>query len=181
MPTKTDMAPKSREEFSRDLVIALTRTLASSVGPADMSGTLSVIADEMGGRFDAEARDAQGKRRLSRDETIAAIIALKRRIGGSFHVTSDDGDTIALKNTACPFGPKVAGQPALCTLTSGVFGRIVADNLGYGRVRIAESIAKGHGRCKVTISLTPPAEGDAALPADETEYFADTDDAVPAA
>lgn len=47
-----------------------------------------------------------------------------------------------LGNRACPFGDKVIGHPALCMMTSNVFGSIAADNLGYAKVVVEEAIAR---------------------------------------
>ena len=38
-------------------------------------------------------------------------------------------------------------------MTSNVFGRIAADNLGYAGVHIEEAIARGDPGCRVIISL----------------------------
>ena len=52
-------------------------------------------------------------------------------------------------------------------MTSNVFGRIAADNLGYARVRLLETIANGDPQCHVVVHLTPQ-DG---LEADEREYY----------
>jgi hypothetical protein len=42
-------------------------------------------------------------------------------------------------------------------MTSNVFGRITAENLGYASVEVEESFAQGHDRCLVRIGLDPQA------------------------
>ncbi len=73
-----------------------------------------------------------------------------------------------LGNRACPFGEKVAGRPALCMMTSNVFGVIAAENLGYAKVAIEESIARGDPGCRVVVYLRPTDEAQAAA---GREYF----------
>jgi hypothetical protein len=40
-----------------------------------------------------------------------------------------------------------------------VFGRIAANNLGYARVDLEETIATGHKGCRVIICLDSDSEG----------------------
>jgi len=53
-------------------------------------------------------------------------------------------------------------------MTSNVFGSIAADNLGYAKVELQETIAKGNTGCKVIVYLTPT---DEAENAEGREYF----------
>jgi hypothetical protein len=73
-----------------------------------------------------------------------------------------------LGNRACPFGDQVIGRPALCMMTSNVFGSIAADHLGYARVELQETIAQGSAGCRVVVHLDRP-PGDVAV--DGIEYF----------
>ena len=74
-----------------------------------------------------------------------------------------------LGNRACPFADKVLGRPSMCMMTSNVFGSIAAENLGYAKVVLQETIAQGHPGCRVVVHLKPTAEADAA---EGREYFA---------
>jgi hypothetical protein len=53
-------------------------------------------------------------------------------------------------------------------MTSNVFGSIAADNLGYAKVVLEQTIARGDAGCRVTLYLTPTAESTAA---EGREYF----------
>ncbi len=61
---------------------------------------------------------------------------------------------------ACPFGDKVVNRPAMCMMTSNVFGTIAANNLGYAKVQLQNTIAQGNSGCRVIVylKLTPEAE-----------------------
>ncbi len=92
---------------------------------------------------------------------------LKRRIQGDFYVIEESDEKIVLGNRACPFEDKVLGRPALCMMTSNVFGVIAAENLGYAKVSIEEAIANGDPACRVVIYLKPAGAQDAT----GREYF----------
>ena len=62
----------------------------------------------------------------------------------------------------------VVGRPALCMMTSNVFGSISADNLGYSKVVIEQAIARGDTGCRVVAYLKPTPEAEAAQ---GREYF----------
>jgi predicted ArsR family transcriptional regulator len=126
----------------------------------------------MGRQMDAEYREALGREELSRTEVAQVLVDLKRRIQGDFFVVEADDDRIVLGNRVCPFGDKVLGRPALCMMTSNVFGSIAADNLGYAKVEIQEAIARGDPGCRVVVHLRP---GDEADRTDGREYFSRPD------
>jgi hypothetical protein len=54
-------------------------------------------------------------------------------------------------------------------MTSNVFGSIAASNMGYAKVELQETIARGHPGCRVVVHLEPGAGADEA---DGREYFA---------
>lgn len=60
------------------------------------------------------------------------------------------------------------GRPALCMMTSNVFGSIAADTLGYSKVAIEQAIARGDAGCRVVVYLRPTPEAEAAQ---GREYF----------
>ena len=92
---------------------------------------------------------------------------LKRRIEGDFWIVEEAEDRIVLGNRACPFEDKVVGRPALCMMTSNVFGFIAAENLGYAGVTLERTIAEGHPECRVVVWLRATDSGDP----NAREYF----------
>ena len=98
---------------------------------------------------------------------VAVYVDLSHRIGGDFYVIEQTPDRVVLGNRKCPFGRHAEGRPSLCMMTSNVFGRIAAENLGYSRVRLDEAIARGDAGCRVVVDFRPVEKpGD-----DEREYF----------
>jgi predicted ArsR family transcriptional regulator len=96
------------------------------------------------------------------------LVDLKRRIQGDFYIIEEDAEKIVFGNRACPFAEKVIGRPAMCMMTSNVFGSIAADNLGYAKVVLEETIADGYPGCRVIVYLKPTVEAEAAH---GREYF----------
>lgn len=146
-----------REGFFQSIVMALSGTLQDTVGIKDASGFVSLVGMSLGEEIAEKYERANGDRPLDRAALIDALIDLKRRIGGDFFVVSDDGGRIVLGNRRCPFGDGIKGFPSLCMMTSNVFGHLVAESQGYGRVTIEEAIAAGSSRCRIVIDLEPDA------------------------
>ena len=56
----------------------------------------------------------------------AVLVDLKRRIQGDFSIVEQNDERIVFANRLCPFAEKVIGRPAMCMMTSNVFGGIAA-------------------------------------------------------
>ncbi|MEK0084046.1 methanogen output domain 1-containing protein [Benzoatithermus flavus] len=149
-----------RDLFLRRLLRELAGTLEDVVGLDEASGYISVVGAAIGEQIDAEYKRALRVERLDRAQVARVLVDLKRRIQGDFFVIEEDATKIVLGNRACPFGELVAGRPSLCMMTSNVFGRIVAENLGYARVELPETIARGHSGCRVVVHLVPSEDAD---------------------
>lgn len=171
-PTQLAMLdiPLDQDVFMRTLIRELAGTLQDVVGLAEASGFVSVVGQNMGARINSDFKAALGVSRLDRQQVAAVLVELKRRIKGDFYVIEQNDDTIVFGNRACPFGDKVLGRPAMCMMTSNVFGSIAADNLGYAKVQLQETIAAGDPGCRVVLHLRATPESDASA---GREYFED--------
>ncbi len=160
--TNFEAAPihRDRDVFLRALLSELAALLEDGVGLEQSAGYIAQVGDRIGREMNADYLEAAGTDRLGLEQVAAALVDLKRRIEGGFSVESIDDEKIVLVNTACPFGRYVEGRRSLCMMTSSVFGRIGADNLGYARVEIEKAIARGDPGCRVVVHLT---EGDAGI------------------
>lgn len=159
-----------RDLFLRDLIRELTGSLEEIVGVEEASGYISLVGQRIGENLNERYRKSLSVDRLDRESLARVLVALKGAIQGDFSVVHLDEEQIVLKNTRCPFGDHVKGRPSLCMMTSNVFGTLVADNLGYARVELAETIASGDDGCKVVISLNPSAGRESRS---GREYFGD--------
>jgi len=144
-----------RDIFFRTLLRNLSGTLEDTVGLKLAEGYISTVGGEVGRWLDGEYRVGLGALSLSADQVADVCIDLKKRIGGDFSLISADDRKMVFGNTTCPFGEMVEGRPSLCMMTSNVFGRITADNLGYARVELDETIAAGARGCRVVVHLSP--------------------------
>ncbi|MBL0420960.1 hypothetical protein JI739_11435 [Ramlibacter sp. AW1] len=145
--------PLERDLFLRTLLRELAGTLQDVVGLEDASGFISVVGQRVGERINEDYKAALNVSTLSREQVAQVLVDLKRRIQGSFFVIEEDDHKIVFGNQHCPFGDKVLDRPALCMMTSNVFGLIAAENLGYARVDLEKTIAQGHGECRVVVFL----------------------------
>ena len=142
-----------KDRFMRTLIRHLAGTLEEVVGLAEAEGFVSVVGQKMGEEIDTAYRRGLKAHSLSRSQVTAVLVDLKRRIDGDFYVIEDSEDSIVLGNRRCPFGDRVIGRPSMCMMTSNVFGVIVSENLGYARVLLEETIAKGDAGCRVVVQL----------------------------
>jgi predicted ArsR family transcriptional regulator len=156
-----------RDVFARTLIRELAGTLQDVVGLDDASGYISVVGTAIGEQIDGAYRNAFAVERLSREQVADVLVDLKRRIQGDFYIIEETEDRIVLGNRACPFGELVRDRPALCMMTSNVFGHIAAQNLGYAAVDLERSIALGDPGCRVVIYLRP----NDAIPPSSREYY----------
>jgi predicted ArsR family transcriptional regulator len=169
LPNVSELAiPLERDLFLRNLLHHLAGTLQKVVGLEEASGFISVVGQEIGDQINENYKQALAVSHLSREQVADVLVDLKRRIQGDFYIIEQDDEKIVLGNRACPFGDKVVGRPALCMMTSNVFGSIATENLGYSKVVIEQAIARGDAGCRVVVYLKPTPEAKAAP---GREYF----------
>jgi len=160
--------PLDRDSFLRDLIRDLTEVLEQVIGIDEAAGFISLVGQQIGRRLDALYRQHLNVPRLNREQVAWTLVDLKKRIKGNFSILSQDNERIILVNTTCPFADQVLERPSMCMITSNVFGVITADNLGYARVTLEQTIASGDTGCRVVIHLRPPSDDDNM---DGLEYF----------
>lgn len=167
-PAALAEVPLERDVFMRTLIRHLAETLEEVVGLDDATGFVSVVGQKMGDEINVSYRQALTLSRLDRGQVAEVLVDLKHRIQGDFYVIEESDEKIVLGNRACPFAEKVLGRESLCMMTSNVFGVIAAENLGYAKVVLEETIARGSAGCRVIVYLKPTAQADAQT---GREYF----------
>jgi predicted ArsR family transcriptional regulator len=170
--------PLDRDYFLRALLRELAGTLEDVIGLEETRGYVSVVSSALGSAIDRDYRAALRLDRLDRSQLARVLVDFKRRIGGDFYIISEDDEKIVLGNRACPFGAMVKDRPSLCMMTSNVFGSLAANHMGFAKVELQETIARGHPGCRVVVYLQPT---EAALAADGREHFPGVEVAPPAA
>jgi predicted ArsR family transcriptional regulator len=160
--------PLERDLFLRTLIRELAGTLQDVVGLDEASGFVSLVGQRVGDQINESYKTALQLENLSREQVADVLVDLKRRIHGDFYIIEENSERIVFGNRQCPFEDKVIGRPALCMMTSNVFGVIAAENLGYGKVVLEKTIAQGDAGCRVVVYLKPSDEADAA---EGREYF----------
>jgi predicted ArsR family transcriptional regulator len=165
--------PLERDIFLRTLIRELSGTLQQVVGLEEASGFISVVGERMGRQINQHYKSALEVSNLSPEQVAAVLVDLKRRIQGDFYVIEQNEDKIVFGNRVCPFAEKVSGRPAMCMMTSNVFGTIAANNLGYAKVELQETIAEGATGCRVVVYLKSTEESEDAV---GREYFKGLED-----
>jgi predicted ArsR family transcriptional regulator len=153
--------PLERDVFMRTLIRHLAETLEEVVGLSDAAGFVSVVGQKMGDELNAGYKQALALSQLNREQVAEVMVDLKRRIEGDFYIIEQTDEKIVLGNRLCPFAEKVRGRESLCMMTSNVFGVIAAENLGYAKIVLEETIARGAPGCRVVVHLQPTAEAEA--------------------
>ncbi|GGV83784.1 hypothetical protein GCM10010228_60470 [Streptomyces massasporeus] len=162
--------PLDRDVFLRTLVRELATSLESVIGLEEASGYVSLVGQAVGTQIDEMYLKALGTDRLTGEQVAEALVDLKRRIKGDFYVIEHDDTKIVLGNRVCPFAEKVVGRESMCMMTSNVFGTVAARNLGYARVELEETIARGDAGCRVVVHLVPDVDVETVS---GREYFGD--------
>lgn len=156
-----------RDIFLRKLLRELSGTLEDVVGLEAAEGYISTVGGQVGQWIDNAYREEVETEELGREQVADVCVDLKKRIGGDFYLISASEDELVFGNRRCPFGDMVVGRTSLCMMTSNVFGRIAADNLGYARVDLEETIARGDEGCRVIVRLTRDTDANPS----EREYY----------
>lgn len=160
--------PLERDLFLRNLIRELSGVLEDVVGLKEAAGFISIVGQNMGNQMDLDYKKALGVSNLTRRQIAEVLVDLKERIQGDFYIIEQNDDRIVLGNRACPFAEKVVGRSSMCMMTSNVFGIIASQSLGYAKVTLEETIARGDRGCRVVVHLQPNAESEAAT---GQEYF----------
>lgn len=145
-----------RATFLRALVVELAQAVEAIHGPAAAEAAVARVGARVGGQMEVEYRLARATvERLTPEQMADCYVRLKAAIDGDFYVIEVTPERIVLGNRACPFGEVVKRAPALCRMTSSVFGGIASRNAGGASVVLEERIAVGDPQCRVSVYLGP--------------------------
>ena len=154
---KNARIPLNQDRFLRQLLGYLAEAIQDVAGLEHAEGLVSIVGQKIGDEINAGYRSALNVSGLDKPQIAAVLVDLKRRIGGDFYIIEQDEDKIVLGNWRCPFGRYVEGRPALCMMTSNVFGVIAAENTGYA-VEYLEGILSAISLAPLAGSRSAPCE-----------------------
>jgi anti-sigma regulatory factor (Ser/Thr protein kinase) len=168
LPAMEEARPQGgfgKESFLRAIVVQLSQALESNHGPDAAEAAVAQVGADIGGQMEEEFRLAEHVVGAMTPEQLGqCFVRLKHAIDGGFSVVEATPERIVLENTRCPFGDTVLRAPALCRMTSSVFGGIAARNSRSDvAVLLEERIAVGDPGCRVVVSLVPPPPESAAF------------------
>lgn len=150
-----------RQAFLRALVVQLAQETERRDGPAAAEALVAQVGTDVGSKMEEEYRRTYGiEGPLTPEQLAHCYVRLKRAIEGDFHPVEVTPERIVLANRRCPFGEAVRHAPALCRMTSSVFGGIAARNGDGATVILEERIAVGDPQCRVIVELGRPSLAD---------------------
>ncbi len=162
----------NRDAFMRQLIVALSHLNEHTTGSESAGMYIKSIGLSMGAAIEYEYKKFWGiDRPFTVDEYAHVIVDLKQHIHGNFFLIYKDEEKVIVKTTSCPFDEIVRESPALCFMTSSVFGGIAARNFGYAKSVLHKRIALGDTinvdgenvpGCHVTVYLQETEEAKAA-------------------
>lgn len=159
LPSADEAGPEGfdRESFLRALVVQLAQAVESKEGPGAAEELIAQVGIDVGSNMEQEYRRAIDGETVTLDaeQLTECFVRLKHAIDGDFYPVEITPDRIVLANRRCPFGDAVQRAPALCRMTSSVFGGIAANNAGAATVLLEERIAVGDHQCKVVVHIGP--------------------------
>lgn len=145
--------PFDSDLFLRTLIRELVGVLEDVVGYNETAGYLTLVGQNIGEWLNETYKKALGVNTISPEQVVDVLIDLKRRLNGDFSLQQRNTEKIILTSNSCPFGDKVLDRQSICMLTCNVFGVITAENLGYAKVVLEETLAARDNQCKVAIYL----------------------------
>jgi hypothetical protein len=154
--------PLDRNIFLTNLLRELTGTLEEVLGINEVSCFMSIVGQTLGEQIDHDYKQALAASTLTREQVTEVLADLSRRIHGDFCLIEEDENKIVLANRGCPLGDQIVCHPSLFMIISSIFGVIVAENLGYAKIELQESVVKGQLSCRIVVHLNPTFEAEAA-------------------
>ena len=161
--------PLDRDRFLRALIRELAGTLEDVVGVEEAKGYFSVVGGAIGTAIDSDYRAALQLQRLDRAQRGGRAGRSEAPHPGRLLRDLGGRREDRARQPRLPVRRQVLGRPSMCMMTSNVFGSIAANNVGYAKVELQETIAQGHPGCRVVVYLKPTEE---AVAAEGREYFA---------
>jgi len=139
----------NKEGYLNDTLLKLGAEFDDSVSKKKIKNAAIATAK----KIEEQYKKFHGVNKLNFTQVIDSLVDAQKKIGGNFIVVERTEDVIILRNTKCPFGEKVRKAPCLCATTSALCGVMTAKNLGYSKVILKKTIAKGSNECLIYIYL----------------------------
>ncbi|MBN1378814.1 MAG: transcriptional regulator [Gammaproteobacteria bacterium] len=160
---QTQTVALTEASFLRKFIRHITGTLEDIVGLDEAAGYIATVAQRMGEQLNEAYLQSLGLERMNRKQVCKVIADLEKRINGNAEIVFENDEKIVLEGCACPFGTDVADRPSMCMMTTNMLAVIAAENLGFSKVSIEESLSQGDPACRVVIYVRPGEECDAAI------------------
>lgn len=139
----------NKENYLNDIILNLSKEFNDEISKKRIKQAAIATAK----KIEEQYKHFHGVNKLNYTQVIDSLINAQKKIGGNFAIAERKEDVIILRNTKCPFGERVKKAPCLCATTSALCGVMTAGNLGYSKVILKRTIAKGSTECLIYIHL----------------------------
>ncbi|MBW2989828.1 hypothetical protein KY358_05935 [Candidatus Woesearchaeota archaeon] len=146
----------NREAYFNDALV----DVVSQFSDPQSQSNIKKAAISSAKRVEEQYKKFHGTDKLNFTQVIDSLADAQKKIGGKFIVVERTENVIILRNIKCPFGARIKKAPALCATTSALCGVMTARNLGYSKVVLKKTIAKGSNECLIHIHLKKTGETD---------------------
>jgi CheY-like chemotaxis protein len=138
----------------RSVLTQIIPSLLRTLPPEQKSIIIHQMIDMV---VDALLEDTDPKSTMKKYDCIGDLCCqMINQIGANFEVQyKEEGTSCTLKGTGCPWGREEAqSNPILCTLTRGIFSRLVSMSGEDAEVEVLETMGNGDDCCLFEITNT---------------------------
>lgn len=135
------------------LFVELLDSLQKVVDTEENSEHINIVAKNTSREIDRKYKSALQVYNLSQVQLAQVLVDFYNQIKSDFYIIEVSNEKIVFGNRKCPFVEKIGDFPDICMMTSHMFGSIAAENLGYAKVDLQETIAKGNQGCRIVVYL----------------------------
>ncbi|MCX7338572.1 MAG: methanogen output domain 1-containing protein [Alphaproteobacteria bacterium] len=142
--------------FLSTILEELVGAIESLVGFEEAAGLMHIVGHNIAEKVHPHSEEGH---LLTADQALSIFNDCMKAKGGEAYLLSPDPDKRVIKIKECLFGKEhVKNHPSLCKLTTSILGRFIAQNHGYSRIEIKETIAQGCAECHINIDLKPSSD-----------------------
>ena len=142
-----------RDMFMKTMLSELSDWLPDLRDLDSTSGFIGIIGQNIGYFISDSYKQALKVSQLNRAQIYSVLENIMPRIQRDFYVLETTANKLVFANSAAPFGDKAIDNPSLCLLISNILGTVGAENTGYAKVELRETINQGDPGCCVVVYL----------------------------
>ena len=145
------------------ILVHMIQAVATHLHPSVVEDMVRRVGVQLGREGAAEYRQIRrAGRRFDPHTCVRCLEAIGKQFGWKCRVNVESDDVIRIKMPECAFEKLGETDRYVCELVSGLFGGVVADELGYAKACISRCDGMSPTHCRITIYLQQTEESLAA-------------------